>query len=565
MLRQRIFGVLAATSLALAGTASPPASAADAPYNVLVFSKTAGFRHDSIPQGIQMIRDLGAANNFTVTATEDSTQFNATNLARFQAVVFDNTTGDVLDPTQQTAFENYIHAGGGYVGIHSASDTEHDWPFYGQLVGSFFVSHPAIQQATQRVENRAFPGTSGLGQTWVRTDEWYNFLANPRPNVRVLSTLDESSYSGGTMGADHPFTWCQAFQGGRSFYTGNGHNQSTYSEPLFRALILGGIRYAAGRAKADCRPETGYTALYNGSTTGWAQSGAGAFTNADATLTTTGGLGMLWFSTKEFHAYSLKLDWMMPGDDNSGVVLGFPAGSAGDPNQALAQGYEVPIDATGTTDRTTGAIFGVKAADQATRDAALNPPGAWNTFELLVQGENLQVFLNGVKINDFTNTDPARSLTDGFIGLQNHATGDDVSFRNVRIKELGGTAPRVGRITGVGGKCVDVAGASTVDGTKIQLWTCNGQSNQQWTVGSDGTLRSLGKCMNVNATGNGSPVQLFGCNGGGGQRWTPGANSSLVNTQSGRCLDASGASSADGTQLIIWDCHGGTNQRWTLP
>jgi type 1 glutamine amidotransferase len=567
-MRQRIrvvLGVMAATVVTLVGSASPPASAADAPYSVLVFSKTTGFRHDSIPQGIQMVRDLGAANNFTVTTTEDSTQFNPTNLARFQAVVFLNTTGDVLDPTQQTALENYIRAGGGYVGIHSASDTEHDWPFYGQLVGSFFVSHPAIQQATQRIENRAFPGTSGLGQTWTRTDEWYNFQTNPRANVRVLSTLDESSYSGGAMGADHPFTWCQSFQGGRSFYTGNGHNQATYGEPAFRALILGGIRYAAGRAKADCRPETGYTTLYNGSTTGWAQSGPGSFTNTDATLTSTGGLGMLWHSAREFHAYSLKLDWMMPGDDNSGVVIGFPAGSTGDPNQALAQGYEVQIDATDTVDKTTGAIYGVKAADQAARDAALNPPGAWNTFELLVQGENLQVFLNGVKINDFTNSDPARSLTDGFIGIQNHGTGDDVSFRNIRIKELGGTTPRVGPITGVGGKCVDVSGMSSTDGTKIQLWTCNGQSNQQWTVGSDGTIRSLGKCMTVNATTNGSPVQLWSCNGGNGQRWTPGANSSLVNAQSGRCLDANGGSSANGTQLIIWDCHGATNQRWTLP
>ncbi|HEV8556197.1 MAG TPA: ThuA domain-containing protein [Actinophytocola sp.] len=567
-MRQRIrfvLGVMAATVVTLVGSASPPASAADAPYSVLVFSKTTGFRHDSIPQGIQMVRDLGAANNFTVTTTEDSTQFNPTNLARFQAVVFLNTTGDVLDPTQQTALENYIRAGGGYVGIHSASDTEHDWPFYGQLVGSFFVSHPAIQQATQRIENRAFPGTSGLGQTWTRTDEWYNFQTNPRANVRVLSTLDESSYSGGAMGADHPFTWCQSFQGGRSFYTGNGHNQATYGEPAFRALILGGIRYAAGRAKADCRPETGYTTLYNGSTTGWAQSGPGSFTNTDATLTSTGGLGMLWHSAREFHAYSLKLDWMMPGDDNSGVVVGFPAGSTGDPNQALAQGYEVQIDATDTVDKTTGAIYGVKAADQAARDAALNPPGAWNTFELLVQGENLQVFLNGVKINDFTNSDPARSLTDGFIGIQNHGTGDDVSFRNIRIKELGGTTPRVGPITGVGGKCVDVSGMSSTDGTKIQLWTCNGQSNQQWTVGSDGTIRSLGKCMTVNATTNGSPVQLWSCNGGNGQRWTPGANSSLVNAQSGRCLDANGGSSANGTQLIIWDCHGATNQRWTLP
>ncbi|MGN9908791.1 ThuA domain-containing protein [Phytohabitans sp. LJ34] len=559
-------------TLAMAATAAAlllvtnvtPASAADAPYDVLVFSKTAGFRHDSIPAGIQMFRDLGAANSFTVTATEDSNQFNATNLAQFEAVVFLNTTGDVLNATQQTAFENYIRAGGGYVGVHSASDTEYDWPFYGELVGAYFSSHPAIQQATIRVENRAHAATAGLNPAWVRTDEWYNFRTNPRSSARVLSTLDESTYSGGGMGADHPHTWCKTLQGGRSFYTGSGHTQSSYTEAGFRSLVLGGIRYAANRTKADCRPETGYTTLYNGATTGWSQAGPGGFNNSNGTLTSTGGLGMLWYNTKEFRAYSLKLDWMVPGDDNSGVLVGFPASS--DPNSAMSNGYEVQIDATDTADKTTGAIYGVKSADIAARDAALNPPGEWNTYELLVEGERLQVFLNGAKINDFTNADPVRSLTSGYIGIQNHGTGDDVSFRNIRIKELGGTTPRVGPITGASGKCVDVSGSGSADGTKIQLWSCHGGTNQRWTVNGN-TLRAFDKCMGVagGGTANGGLVQLSTCNGSGGQNWTPGANGSLVNPQSGRCLDANGGSSADGTQLIIWTCHGGTNQRWTLP
>jgi type 1 glutamine amidotransferase len=559
-----VLGAAAAVLLTLAGTGGTPAIAADAPYDVLVFSKTAAFRHDSIPAGIQLIRDLGAANSFTVTATEDANQFNAANLAQFEAVVFLNTTGDVLNTTQQTAFENYIRAGGGYVGVHSASDTEYDWPFYGQLVGAYFSSHPAIQQATVRVEDRAHAATSGLGQTVVRTDEWYNFRTNPRSSARVLSALDESSYSGGTMGGDHPHTWCKVLQGGRSFYTGGGHAQAAYAEPGFRALILGGIRYAAGRTKADCRPETGYTALYNGATTGWSQAGPGGFGNSNATLTSSGGPGMLWYSTKEFRSYSLKLDWMMPGDDNSGVLIGFPAGS--DPNSAMTNGYEVQIDATDTPDRTTGAVYGAKSADLTARDAALNPPGEWNTFELLVEGERLQVLLNGVVVNDFTNTDPARSLTSGYIGIQNNGDGDDVSFRNIRIKESGGTAPRTGPITGTGGKCVDVNGASSADGTKIQLWGCTGSANQQWTVNGN-TLRSLGKCMGVagGGTANGAPIQLSSCNGSGGQNWTPGANGSLVNPQSGKCLDANGAGSADGTQLIIWTCHGAANQRWVLP
>ncbi|RAS67413.1 type 1 glutamine amidotransferase [Lentzea atacamensis] len=561
---RRVLGV-ATAALVVGGVASaPPAAAADTPYDVLVFSKTAGFRHDSIPTGIQLIRDLGGANSFTVTATEDAAQFTSANLAKYEAVVFLNTTGDVLNATQQSAFESYVRGGGGYVGIHSAADTEYDWPFYGELVGAYFASHPAIQQATIRTENRAHAATAHLSPAWVRTDEWYNYRTNPRSGARVLSTLDESTYSGGSMGADHPITWCKPMASGRSFYTGTGHTRESYADPAFRTMILGGIRYAANRTKADCRPETGYTTLYNGSTTGWTQAGPGGFTNSDATLTSSGGMGMLWYSAKEFRSYSLKLDWRMPGDDNSGVVLGFPAGSS--PDSALANGYEVQIDATDTADKTTGAIYGVKAPDTAARDAALNPPGEWNTYELLVEGERLQVFLNGVKINDFTNTDPARSLTSGHIALQNHGSGDDVSFRNVRIKELGGTVPRTGRITGGSGKCVDVAGGSSADGTKIQLWTCNTNASQQWTV-SGNTLRALNKCMGVagGSTANGALVQLMTCNGSGSQNWTAGANGSLVNQQANRCLDANGASSADGTQLILWTCHGGTNQRWTLP
>ncbi len=561
---RRVLGLAVTAAAVCAVTTGPPASAADPPYDVLVFSKTAGFRHDSIPQGIQLIRDLGAANSFTVATTEDANTFTTGNLAQYEAVVFLNTTGDVLNATQQGAFESYIRGGGGYVGIHSAADTEHDWPFYGELVGAQFASHPAIQQATERIESRAHAATAHLGQTWVRTDEWYNFRTNPRSSAKVLATLDESTYSGGSMGGDHPITWCKNIQAGRSFYTGNGHTQSSYAEPAFRSQVLGGLRYAANRTKADCRPETGYTSLYNGSTTGWSQSGPGSFTNSDGTLTSTGGMGMLWYGAKEFRSYSLKLDWRMPGDDNSGVIIGFPAGS--DPGTALSQGHEVQIDATDSADKTTGAVYGFKSADLAARDAALNPPGEWNTYELLVEGERLQVFLNGVKINDFTNTDPVRSLTSGHIAVQNHGTGDDVSFRNIRIKELGGPISRTGPITGPGGKCADVNGGSTADGTKIQLWTCTNGTNQQWTVTGD-TLRALGKCMSVagGSTANGAQVQLSTCNGSGAQNWTAGANSALVNPQSNKCLDANGGSTANGTQLIIWTCHGGTNQRWTRP
>ncbi|MEU6973469.1 ThuA domain-containing protein [Kitasatospora aureofaciens] len=234
---------------------SPAADTAQPAFKVLVFSKINGWRHDSIPAAVQALKDLGAANGFTVDATEDDKVFTPANLANYRAVVFALTTGDVLDTTEKAAFEGYIRAGGGYAGIHSASDTEYNWPFYGQVVGAYFESHPAQQQATVVVEDRANPSTAHLPATWSRWDEWYNFRTNPRGSVRVLASVDESSYDPGSdrMG-DHPITWCQNVQGGRSWYTGMGHTIESYADPAFRTMLLGGIRLAAGAEQADCSP-----------------------------------------------------------------------------------------------------------------------------------------------------------------------------------------------------------------------------------------------------------------------------------------------------------------------
>ncbi|MCU0491987.1 MAG: ThuA domain-containing protein [Chloroflexaceae bacterium] len=223
-------------------TPPPPAT-----FRVLVFSKTAGFRHGSIEAGLAAIRQLASQHNFSVDATEDSTAFSDANLAQYQAVVFLQTTGDLLDENQQNALQRYIRAGGGFVGIHAAADAEYDWPWYGELVGAYFKSHPAIQQATLVVENRTHPSTRHLPERWTRTDEWYNFRTNPRPNVSVLISLDESSYQGGDMG-DHPIAWFRPFDGGRTWYTGLGHGDETFSEPLFQQHLLGGILWAAGQA-----------------------------------------------------------------------------------------------------------------------------------------------------------------------------------------------------------------------------------------------------------------------------------------------------------------------------
>jgi glucose/arabinose dehydrogenase/PKD repeat protein len=229
-----------------------PFSALAQDSNVLIFSKTEGFRHSSIDEGITAIQQLASANNFTTTATEDASQFTFDNLIQYDAVIFLSTTGDVLNNEQQTAFEQYIQSGGGFVGIHAASDTEYNWPWYGDLVGSYFDSHPpGTPTATIKVADKVHPSTSHLPSLWQRTDEWYNYQDNPRGDVHVLMTLDESTYSGGNMGTDHPIAWMHQFDGGRAWYTGGGHTEASFSEANFLDHILGGIQWATGEVNGN--------------------------------------------------------------------------------------------------------------------------------------------------------------------------------------------------------------------------------------------------------------------------------------------------------------------------
>ena len=247
----QIMAILAFMAISLSGCSGPHQSVQPAT-RVLVFSKTAAFRHDSIPNGISAIQQLGANNHFAVDASEDASIFTDQDLAKYQAIIFLSTSGEILDDHQKGAFQRYIQGGHGFVGIHSASDTERNWPWYGGLVGAVLQSHPLIQPGSINVTDTTNPSTSFLPMSWGRTDEWYNFGANPRGSVHVLATLDETTYSGGTMGADHPIAWCHEYQGGRAWYTAGGHTQGSYSEPLYVMHILGGIEYAAGLATADC-------------------------------------------------------------------------------------------------------------------------------------------------------------------------------------------------------------------------------------------------------------------------------------------------------------------------
>ncbi|MDZ3822874.1 MAG: ThuA domain-containing protein [Pseudoxanthomonas sp.] len=243
--------LLAGLAMPATHVAAPAATGAGGDgLRALVFSRTTGFRHDSIPAGQALLQSLAQQHGFAVTLSEDPALFSTAGLAPFAAVVFLNTTGTVLDAGQKQAFETWVRGGGGFVGVHAAADTEYQWPFYGELLGgdAWFLSHPAIQDAQLDVETGDDRATRHLPARFGFRDEWYNFRANPRPAVTVLLRIDEASYApgGGAMGADHPITWRRGVDAGRSWYTALGHRIETYADPRFRRLLLGGLVWASG-------------------------------------------------------------------------------------------------------------------------------------------------------------------------------------------------------------------------------------------------------------------------------------------------------------------------------
>lgn len=234
------------TILALLFFSASPALAKPKP-RVLVFSKTAGYHHESIANGIAAIQKLGLENNFDVDTTIDATKFNDENLKQYKAIIFLSTTGDVLNDEQQEAFKKYIEAGGGYMGIHAATDCEYNWQWYGNLSGAYFGGHPAQQVATLNIVDRKNISTKHLPNPWIRKDEWYSFKWMAK-DLHVLITIDEKSYDLGKikpMGY-HPMAWYHEYDGGRAFYTELGHVEESYTDPLYLWHILGGIEYAMG-------------------------------------------------------------------------------------------------------------------------------------------------------------------------------------------------------------------------------------------------------------------------------------------------------------------------------
>ncbi len=217
---------------------------------ILVFSRTTGFYHKSIPAGVAALQKIGLDNSLTVDTTTDANFFNDKQLQQYAAVVFMSTTGNVLNDEQQVAFQKYIQNGGGFVGVHAATDTEYDWPWYNKLVGAYFKSHPKQQEAVLNVLDKSHISTMHLPKEWKRFDEWYNFKSI-QTDLHVLITIDEKSYTGGINGDFHPMAWWHDFDGGRAFYTEFGHTDESFVDPLFVQHLTGGIAYAINKNKIN--------------------------------------------------------------------------------------------------------------------------------------------------------------------------------------------------------------------------------------------------------------------------------------------------------------------------
>ncbi|MDR2981533.1 MAG: ThuA domain-containing protein [Puniceicoccales bacterium] len=225
--------------------ASKPVSQEPAPFKVLIYSRTTAGRHDVIPAGIAALEKMAPSGNFTVEKTENPEAFTDANLQKFAVIVFMNTTGDILDETGKAVFQKFVESGGGFVGVHAATDTEHNWPWYGRTIGAYFINHPRIQPAYIDVVDGGHPATAHLPKRWKMVDEWYNFK-NVQEDNHVLLNLDETSYEGGKNGKSHPAAWTRTAGKGRVFYTALGHRKEVFSDPDFIIHLRNGILWAAG-------------------------------------------------------------------------------------------------------------------------------------------------------------------------------------------------------------------------------------------------------------------------------------------------------------------------------
>ena len=408
---------------------------------VLFVTHSGGFRHQVVtrsPDGSPSFaeKQLKAAANgrFDVVATQDLDELSRDKLKGYQAVVF-YTTGEL--PIDVDALTEFVKGGGGFAGIHSATDTLYKSAAYGQMIGGYFDGHPWHQKVRIKVEDPKHPATAHLGSSFEIADEIYQFKDWDRKKVHVLLSLDPDSVDvtkQGVKRADHDFAnaWTNEYGKGRVFYTALGHREEVWADPRFLTHLVNGIAWTL-RDASPARPaaatgEEGFAWLLQAAPAppAWTQAGPGAFKLDNGVATATGGMGLWYYDGTRFKDFVLRLEYRQAKPSaNSGVYVRFPRVD-GTPNLPIDEGYEIQIYSGEPAKNSTGAIYSFQPPSEVPQKA----PGEWNDMEITATGQKYTVRLNGKVINTYT----GRRALEGMIGLQNH--DDEVSFRNVRVKEL---------------------------------------------------------------------------------------------------------------------------------
>jgi type 1 glutamine amidotransferase len=404
---------------------------------VLFLTHSAGFVHDVVkrpaPDRLAAAEEAllqAARGRFEVVATQDCGEVTAEKLKGYSAVVF-YTSGEL--PIDAAALLDYVRGGGGFVGIHCATDTLYKNAAYGEMIGGYFDGHPWHQQVRVRVEDRRHPATAHLGASFEIKDEIYQFRSWDRKKVRVLLSLDPESVKisrGKREDRDYALAWTSRYGRGRVFYSALGHRPEVWRDARFLTHVVEGALWSMGRREpADAE---GFEPLSFDE--GWVQAGPGKFAVEDGVATPSGGMGLWYREGRSFKNFILKLEYAPQRiDANSGVFVRFPRVD-GDPWHPVREGYEIQIAGDRPSKTTTGAVYSFKKAEEI----PLRPAGEWNDYEISCLGQNYYVRLNGRLINTF---EGKRSRA-GMIGLQNHDDKSVVRFRRVRVRELPDDAER---------------------------------------------------------------------------------------------------------------------------
>lgn len=398
---------------------------------VLFLTHSAGYRHDVVAREGEKLSIAEealkrSARGFQVECTQDCSTITAEGLAGYAAVVF-YTTGELA--IDADALVDFVRRGGGFIGVHCATDTLYKHAGYGEMIGGRFDGHPWHEEVSVRVEDRRHPATWNLGPSFAITDEIYQFKEWNRDDVRVLLSLDPGSVDaskGKRKDGDYAIAWTRRFGDGRVFYTALGHRPEVWADPRFLDHLVGGISWTIGlRGERD---EQGFERLSFDK--GWVQAGPGRFVVADGVATTEGTMGLWYYAPRRFRNFILRVSFRQKRiESNAGVFVRFPRVD-GDPWIPVKEGYEIQIAGDKPGKNSTGAIYSFQAADSV----PIRPAGEWNEYEIAAIGQEYTVRLNGLLINRYTGD---RAI-EGMIGLQNHVHNADsvVSFRDVRVIEL---------------------------------------------------------------------------------------------------------------------------------